>query len=522
MPPNHPKIFLSSTYTDLRDARAKVIRWLIGIFGASLIVMETSGSDAAPPNVASIRRVRQCDIFVGIYGHRYGTIDPASGESITELELDEAQSAQSAGVIRDILLYAIEPTSKWLAEFADTSLEAQTGRTRLKGKLKRHTYAVVRTETDLLFSIVRDVYRSVAQRFLTEPRALRSFNPPSTRPMRRPIGMEFLTSSDAEHLMGREDAVHESMLHLDSEKMVLLLGESGVGKTSLIHAGIIPRAAALGWRPVYTRPLSAPSTNIIEQIESSVFVDGIRRAPLLQTVAELLSALGDKHILLIIDQFDDALNNAPAEDIEELLSGLSALRELSEPKLHILISYRADLEARLGTLWQRISGSPKGLARVYIAGLNDTNFWNHVKTTCGELGFSVGLTNDEMARVFSDITVASKSLVPSGLYPPYVQMLIEYMFSSTRAGEAFTFQAYQKADGIFGIVRDYLSKQLSDAQDDAGELRLVLIALVKSYGVKAQRSLKELTAETGLDVARCDVLLERLIDRRLVRHISGQ
>jgi hypothetical protein len=101
-------------------------------------------------------------------------------------------------------------------------------------------------------------------------------------------------------------------------------------------------------------------------------------------------------------------------------------------------------------------------------------------------------------------------------------MLIEYMFSSTRAGEAFTFQAYQKADGIFGIVRDYLSKQLSDAQDDAGELRLVLIALVKSYGVKAQRSLKELTAETGLDVARCDVLLERLIDRRLVRHISGQ
>jgi len=86
----HPKIFLSSTYIDLRNVRAEVIRWLGGIFGAPLIVMETSGSDAAPPNVLSVRRVRQCDMFIGIYGYRYGTVDPGTGESITELELDEA------------------------------------------------------------------------------------------------------------------------------------------------------------------------------------------------------------------------------------------------------------------------------------------------------------------------------------------------------------------------------------------------------------------------------------------------
>src|SRR5260370_28554253 len=104
MPPVHPSICLSSTYIDLRNVRAEVIRWLTGIFGASLVVMETSGSDAAPPNVLSIRRVRQCDIFVGIYGHRYGTVDPISGESITELELDGARSGRSKGVVKDLLL----------------------------------------------------------------------------------------------------------------------------------------------------------------------------------------------------------------------------------------------------------------------------------------------------------------------------------------------------------------------------------------------------------------------------------
>ena len=275
-PPVHPKIFLSSTYLDLWKVRAEIIRWLTGIFGASLVVMETSGSDVAPPNVTSVRRVRQCDIFVGIYGHRYGTIDPASGESITELELDEARTAHSTGVASELLLYAADPKSEWLSEFADTTVEAQSGRNRLKAKLQHHTYTICRNETELLFSIVRDVYRSIAQRFFSDRRALRPYNPPTHRPIRRPVGMEFLTSGDAEYLIGRTNAIEDCIAQLKHESIVLLLGESGIGKTSLIHAGIIPGTASLGWRPVYTRPLGMPCTDVVDQIEASAFVDGIR------------------------------------------------------------------------------------------------------------------------------------------------------------------------------------------------------------------------------------------------------
>ena len=371
----------------------------------------------------------------------------------------------------------IDPASAWLSEFADSSNEAQIGRSRLTQKLHQHTFTSFRTETELLFSIVRDVYRSVAQRFYSERRALRPYNPPSPRAIHRPVGMEFLTSGDANYLIGREDAVHDTIVQLQHESAVLLLGESGIGKTSLIHAGIIPEAAALRWRPVYTRPFGMPCTDIVDQIESSVFVDGIRHTPILQTVAELLSALGDGHLLLIIDQFEDVLNSISSENLEELLSGLSALRELSEPRLHILISYRADLEGRLGTLWQHISGSPRGLARVYIGGLSVTNFWDQLRHVCDELGIEFRLTDVEAARILSDITVASRNWAPDRLYPPYIQMLIDFMFSSRGVGEPFTFQVYQKAGAIFGIVRDYLSKQLRLAQDDTGELRLLLIAL---------------------------------------------
>jgi hypothetical protein len=148
-----------------------------------------------------------------------------------------------------------------------------------------------------------------------------------------------------------------------------------------------------------------PCTDVVDQIESSVFVGGVRHSPILQTVAELLSALGDGHLLLIIDQFEDVLNSTSSENLEELVLGLSALRELSEPRLHILISYRADLEARLGVLWQRI----RGLARVYIGRLDITNFWAALKHVCNKLGIQVELTESEVGRVLSNLTIASKN-----------------------------------------------------------------------------------------------------------------
>ena len=101
--PHDHKVFISSTYLDLAPVRSEIRKWLSGLFGTEFIVMKTFGSDTDPPDVHSARKVRECDLFIGIYAHRYGTIDSASGESITELELDEAKAAYSSGYLRDSL-----------------------------------------------------------------------------------------------------------------------------------------------------------------------------------------------------------------------------------------------------------------------------------------------------------------------------------------------------------------------------------------------------------------------------------
>jgi hypothetical protein len=50
---------VSSTFVDLSAVRGEICKWLTGLFGAELIVMETFGSDAAPPEINSVRRVRE-------------------------------------------------------------------------------------------------------------------------------------------------------------------------------------------------------------------------------------------------------------------------------------------------------------------------------------------------------------------------------------------------------------------------------------------------------------------------------
>jgi hypothetical protein len=100
-------------------------------------------------------------------------------------------------------------------------------------------------------------------------------------------------------------------------------------------------------------------------------------------------------------------------------------------------------------------------------------------------------------------------------------MLVDHIwFSSKKADGIYTFKHYQESGGMDGVIGGFLDRQLEYAQDSQGIIRLVLISLVRSYGVKAQRSINDIMADTGLSKPKCELALETLIDLRLVRHLD--
>lgn len=83
------KTFLSSTFIDLIDHRQSAAEAMKRL-GQHVGRMEVFGARPEEPMAASLNEIDACDVFVGVYAHRYGYIPDGTTVSITEAEFDYA------------------------------------------------------------------------------------------------------------------------------------------------------------------------------------------------------------------------------------------------------------------------------------------------------------------------------------------------------------------------------------------------------------------------------------------------
>jgi Cdc6-like AAA superfamily ATPase len=93
------KIFLSSTVKDLSPEREIAAR-AIEELHLEAVRAETFGAHPGTPSDVCMEMVRNCDVFIGIYGGRYGFVPQGQSVSATELEFLEARRKG-----KDILVY---------------------------------------------------------------------------------------------------------------------------------------------------------------------------------------------------------------------------------------------------------------------------------------------------------------------------------------------------------------------------------------------------------------------------------
>jgi len=95
-------VFISSTFVDLKEERKKV--WdTLEQFDVAVKGMEQFGARKTTPLATCILEVEQSDIYVGILGMRYGSEEPTSGKSYSQLEYEKAVEQN-----KEILIYLID------------------------------------------------------------------------------------------------------------------------------------------------------------------------------------------------------------------------------------------------------------------------------------------------------------------------------------------------------------------------------------------------------------------------------
>jgi hypothetical protein len=155
------KAFVSSTFMDLESHR-RAVRDGIRKLGADDVSMENLGSRDERPKDECLRLVKESDLFVGIYAHRYGYIPDGDSISLTEAEYD---AATIAGLPR--FIYLVDHNQPWLPDYIDEG-KSKTRLARFKSSLMtKHICQFFQGEDNLTAKVVADLGRHLAMRNAT-------------------------------------------------------------------------------------------------------------------------------------------------------------------------------------------------------------------------------------------------------------------------------------------------------------------------------------------------------------------
>jgi sugar lactone lactonase YvrE len=197
------------------------------------------------------------------------------------------------------------------------------------------------------------------------------------------IGLRYFEERDAHLFYGRDEHVAELLGKVAQNRFVAVMGSSGCGKSSLVHAGLLPEMrsgmipkAGPRWKVVEFRPGRAPLKELARAINSALRVElaqqlveegplGIARA-----VAEAKLDEGT-NVLVIADQFEEIFrfqreesSRGRGEEAAEQCHALTRrlLDAAAQPELpiHVLLVMRSDYLgecAQFPDLPERMSGS---------------------------------------------------------------------------------------------------------------------------------------------------------------------
>ena len=356
--PTQINVMISSTSRDLPEYREQAMRACLQADVLPNMMEDLPASDRDAIQV-SLGMVDEADVYIGIFAYRYGYVPSGHERSITHMEYDRA-------VERGIpcLIFVMHEEVPVLPRDFDKREAAEKLEAFKAHLLKTHTVNFFRSPYDLRGQVLLSINEKRAEwqaqeatpENTTEEPAPKKQDPPEDplpplpndiqlppSPYRR---LEWFRREDARVFFGRTKdikKVYDALTQSWIPPIVLLYGESGVGKSSLLAAGVRPRLEATH-EVIYVRRDSGAGLAGTLAAALGTPVDGI--------TAAWHARDETKPLIVILDQVEEAFTH-PQEGGEELAAFIKAVKALFEtrPSGKLLLGFRkewiADIESRL-------------------------------------------------------------------------------------------------------------------------------------------------------------------------------
>lgn len=331
-----------------------------------------------------------------------------------------------------------------------------------------------------------------------------------------------LRAFEAEHeglFFARDSEIRAVLDRLSNDPAVIVCGDSGVGKSSLCRAGILPRVAErlgddLRWSSVIVvpgrRPVAAlcialsAHLDVSEEALANALADGPSTFG-----REIRGALGSgRGLVLFIDQLEEILTQAgqvEAETVARLFSWTGN----PAPGFRILASLRGDFLGRLAAAPGMGDAFPSVL--YFLRPLSAERVREAVMGPAEATGFR--FETKELVDALVESAAGSAGALP------LLQFALRELWERRDGKLGFIpAAALEQMGGVTGALSMHADEILSglEPRRRAGARR-ILMRLVTPAGTRARRSAGELTADTPGD----QPVLDALVRGRLVSALES-
>ena len=341
-------------------------------------------------------------------------------------------------------------------------------------------------------------------------------------------GLAPFEDSDLDALMffGRERESEIVAMNMLASRLTVLYGPTGVGKSSLLRAGVARRLRALapeGEVVVFSSWRDDPVTSICEAV-----APGLEATSLVDAV----EARG-ADVYLVLDQFeeyflyhaDETGSGSLVEELPELVNGdarVNVLLGIREDALAKLDVFKSRLPRLFGN-YLRLDHLDREAARDAILG----PLARYGELTGEEWGAQPDLVDAVLEQVEAgkiDIGQAGRALVERSTRPrveaPFLQLVLHRLWEVERAAGSTTLTLASLDDlgGAARIVEDHLEHalgSLTPVQQDTAAA--IFEHLVTPSGSKIAHRLSDLATYASLDTYALEPIVGALEHERILR-----
>jgi DNA-binding winged helix-turn-helix (wHTH) protein len=332
----------------------------------------------------------------------------------------------------------------------------------------------------------------------------------SRSPVARPYKfLDYYTEQDASLFFGREQEVDAICSRILAHRSFVLHGRSGVGKSSILRAGLMPKLKAQGHQVFVIRSFTDP----VHQMASAV-AEAFNLEPDTDLTSNLISLIerieDGRCLIFFLDQFEEFFLLLGEEARQNFLN---VTREIAAGLLpvRLVFALREDLLAEMSQLKTAI---PEIFHHEYrLKRLSREQAEIAITGPARTVGCSYA--PELVTRLLEDIGD------PAGIDPPQLQIVCDNLYDSRDERSTIGIGAYERLGGARQILAGYLERVLR--RFNANDLRITKQILTELISEEGQRLVLRATELEGRVATRSGdematgLLMDELVAARVLR-----